>query len=233
MLVPIRTRAKAGVSLSCRTRFNAQERKAAETAADGMAMGSSSPDPNTTRAIPPPPSAENDQRAALQQERDRWARRGKVAAVWLLGGGLITIVTYTRASSSPGGGTYVVMFGPIVFGTVRLVEAIAHIARLDGKLPNAGQVPAGMARRAPSDPSRVRATGPDNWAEYRPLPPISRQAPAPLSMDRRLRVLIVAGATVVAILVAVMTPILTGTSREQGANSPSAAAPPPPPRTPR
>lgn len=48
-------------------------------------------------------------------------------SLWLVGGLLITIVTYSAAS---GGGTYVVTWGAIVFGAIQLIKGLANQSSL-------------------------------------------------------------------------------------------------------
>lgn len=49
-----------------------------------------------------------------------------IAGVALLVLGLIiTVATYSSASSSPSGGTYIVAYGPIIFGVVSIFRGLA------------------------------------------------------------------------------------------------------------
>lgn len=50
-----------------------------------------------------------------------------IGAGLLVLGLIITIGTYSAASSS-GGGTYVISFGPIIFGVIRLIQGLVQIA---------------------------------------------------------------------------------------------------------
>lgn len=97
---------------------------------DGMIEAKNAP----TRApgegyAPPPPSQplhvngdfERDARRAL-------ARKNILIGALLLGGGLVlTIATWSAASS--GGGTYVLAWGPIIFGGIRLVRGLSQAQR--------------------------------------------------------------------------------------------------------
>jgi len=47
-----------------------------------------------------------------------------VGSAWLLGGLLVTLVTYSLAASSPGGGHFVVATGAMLYGTIRLLRGL-------------------------------------------------------------------------------------------------------------
>ena len=50
-----------------------------------------------------------------------------VGGAWLLGGLLVTMVSYNMAASSPGGGHYVIATGAILYGLLRLLRGLkAH-----------------------------------------------------------------------------------------------------------
>jgi hypothetical protein len=51
----------------------------------------------------------------------RALRKMSIGAVFLVGGGVITGITYAHAANSPTGGTYVVFWGAIIFGFFDLV----------------------------------------------------------------------------------------------------------------
>lgn len=59
----------------------------------------------------------------------RGARQLKIGAVFLVVGILITAVTYGNASASTGGGTYIIAYGPIVFGIISIVRGLANSSR--------------------------------------------------------------------------------------------------------
>lgn len=40
-------------------------------------------------------------------------------ALWFIGGSLVTLITYSNASSSPSGGRYTVAYGAIIFGLIQ------------------------------------------------------------------------------------------------------------------
>ena len=48
---------------------------------------------------------------------------------WLVGGILVTVITYSSASSSPGGGTYVIASGPMIVGGYRFIKALINISQ--------------------------------------------------------------------------------------------------------
>lgn len=45
-------------------------------------------------------------------------------AIWCIGGILVTFVTYAAAANSPGGGTYIVAWGAIIFGARRFFQGL-------------------------------------------------------------------------------------------------------------
>jgi hypothetical protein len=75
-----------------------------------------------------------DEAAALHEHRAAehaaGSRRSKVriilGAILVAGGLIATIVTYTIASSKPSGGTYILAWGPIIFGLVLLIQGIGE-----------------------------------------------------------------------------------------------------------
>ncbi len=56
--------------------------------------------------------------ADLHAERQKHMTRG---ALWFAGGALLTLFTFTSASTS--GGTYIVAWGPMIYGLIRMVRA--------------------------------------------------------------------------------------------------------------
>ena len=46
-------------------------------------------------------------------------------AAWCIGGVVITVVSYMTASSGPGGGSYIVAWGAILFGGIRFLKGLA------------------------------------------------------------------------------------------------------------
>jgi hypothetical protein len=46
---------------------------------------------------------------------------------WCVGGAVITVVSYTAAASGPGGGSYVVAWGAILFGGIRFLKGFAGL----------------------------------------------------------------------------------------------------------
>ncbi|RME43556.1 MAG: J domain-containing protein [Chloroflexi bacterium] len=53
---------------------------------------------------------------------------------WLIGGLLITVISYAAAASSPTGGSYVVMWGAILFGGVQALRGFAASSRIESKV---------------------------------------------------------------------------------------------------
>lgn len=49
-------------------------------------------------------------------------------ALWCIGGIVVTAATYQAAANSPGGGSYVVAWGAIVFGGVQFLRGLAQMA---------------------------------------------------------------------------------------------------------
>lgn len=56
-------------------------------------------------------------------------RQIRVGLVLLVIGLVVTVVTYSHASSSPTGGTYIVAWGPILFGAIGAVRGFILLAR--------------------------------------------------------------------------------------------------------
>jgi hypothetical protein len=61
------------------------------------------------------------QRQVVYSDSGPHIRRMTIGAVMLVIGLVITIGSYSMASSSPGGGTYLLCWGPIIFGFIRLI----------------------------------------------------------------------------------------------------------------
>ena len=80
-------------------------------------------------SAPPPfngPSGDGFAQSIYESERQ--SARSKnitVGLIMLVIGIIITAVTYDSASSSPSGGTYIVAWGPLVFGAIRLFKGLA------------------------------------------------------------------------------------------------------------
>ena len=49
-------------------------------------------------------------------------------ALWCIGGTLVTLITYSAASANPGGGSYVVAWGAIIFGAVQFFRGLSQTA---------------------------------------------------------------------------------------------------------
>jgi hypothetical protein len=65
------------------------------------------------------PYREIEERREVRDERSGMILKG---ALWLGGGLALTIVTY---SSAQGGGTYVLAWGPMIYGLITLVRGLA------------------------------------------------------------------------------------------------------------
>ncbi len=61
--------------------------------------------------------------------RKRGMRQIVIGAVVFVIGLVITVATYSSASSSPTGGTYVVAYGPMILGVVYVIRGLSVIAR--------------------------------------------------------------------------------------------------------
>jgi hypothetical protein len=56
------------------------------------------------------------------------ARRGMVMGLcWCVGGILVTVVTYTMAASSPGGGRFILASGAIIWGAIQFFSNLARV----------------------------------------------------------------------------------------------------------
>ncbi|TMQ13367.1 MAG: hypothetical protein E6J90_28835 [Deltaproteobacteria bacterium] len=63
-----------------------------------------------------------------EQDRRAWAQRQlAIGAVLLLIGIIITAATYGSASQS--GGTYIIAYGPIVVGVIKIIRGLAAMGR--------------------------------------------------------------------------------------------------------
>jgi hypothetical protein len=78
--------------------------------------------------------SERDRLSDLRSQREAWRHKARVGGAFLGAGVLITVVTYAIAASSSGGGTYFVFFGPVIFGSIRLVDASRHLRRIDAEI---------------------------------------------------------------------------------------------------
>lgn len=61
--------------------------------------------------------------------RKRGMRQIMIGAVIFVIGLVITVATYSSASSSPTGGSYVVAYGPMILGVVYVIRGLSVIAR--------------------------------------------------------------------------------------------------------
>ena len=47
-----------------------------------------------------------------------------VGALWCIGGTVVTVITYQAAANHPGGGSYVVAWGAIIFGAFQFLRGV-------------------------------------------------------------------------------------------------------------
>jgi hypothetical protein len=73
------------------------------------------------RRVPPPA---NDQRVVRAIVRAAAKRMMLFGALWCIGGIAVTAITYSMASESPGGGTFVIAWGAILFGFVQFLRGL-------------------------------------------------------------------------------------------------------------
>ena len=90
------------------------------TCSCGQALDAPRPFQSVTRD--PAPSAPS---AARAEQRSHAMNQIGIGAAFLVIGLIITAVTY--GSASQGGGTYVVMYGPIIFGAIRMIRGFASL----------------------------------------------------------------------------------------------------------
>jgi hypothetical protein len=78
----------------------------------------------------PPYAAPAPYQRVSGEQRDIWRTKGRRAvafgALWLLGGLVLTIATYTAA---PAGGAYIVAWGPVVYGVYQLVRGFVLMGK--------------------------------------------------------------------------------------------------------
>jgi hypothetical protein len=53
-------------------------------------------------------------------------RQMAIGLAWCIGGIAVTVATYAMAANGPGGGTYVVAWGAIIFGMIRFFKGLAQ-----------------------------------------------------------------------------------------------------------
>jgi hypothetical protein len=86
---------------------------------------------------PPPYASPAPYQQVSGEQRDIWQTKGRRAvvfgALWLLGGLILTIVTYNAAA---GGGAYIVAWGPVIYGVYQVVRGLLLIGKAeDGPKP--------------------------------------------------------------------------------------------------
>jgi hypothetical protein len=69
-----------------------------------------------------------DQLFAVRREalKKRAERDMLIGGLFCVGGVILTILTYSSASSSPSGGTYILAWGPIIFGAVQFFRGLSN-----------------------------------------------------------------------------------------------------------
>jgi hypothetical protein len=65
---------------------------------------------------------------AREPETPRAAAHNRMVsgALWCVGGIVVTVFSYMFAASGPGGGTYIIAWGAIVFGAIRFFRALTE-----------------------------------------------------------------------------------------------------------
>jgi diadenosine tetraphosphatase ApaH/serine/threonine PP2A family protein phosphatase len=99
-----------------------------EHGADTERFAPARPDPATDwRPYPmgsPPYEREMPHRYVGEEQRQIWETRGRrgiaIGTAWLIGGLLLTLVTYANAAMD--GGAYLVAWGPALYGVYRIVS---------------------------------------------------------------------------------------------------------------
>jgi hypothetical protein len=59
--------------------------------------------------------------------RDVAGRNIMFGALWCVGGTLFTVLSYQMASEHPGGGTYFIAWGAILFGGIQLLKGLGQL----------------------------------------------------------------------------------------------------------
>ena len=62
----------------------------------------------------------------IQRERGDGKKNMAVGAAWCVGGLIVTYITYQMAENNPGGGTYFVAWGAVVFGAIQFFKGLAQ-----------------------------------------------------------------------------------------------------------
>ena len=75
----------------------------------------------------PADSPSSAEEASQDPERAAGARRMWRGALWCGGGLLVSGLTYVAAVSSPGGGSYIIAWGAVLFGAVQFFQGLAAV----------------------------------------------------------------------------------------------------------
>jgi hypothetical protein len=135
-------------------------------------------------AVPSDPvAAGNFQRMAAQAEKSAGAKGMIFGAIVLAVGIGITVVTYGNASSSPSGGSYIVAWGPMLFGFIAFVQGLFRFVKASGQLERLGGSPVGGQAPPPAGPpvAYPPPAAPSQPASSAPAPPSSSPAMPPPS----------------------------------------------------
>ena len=82
---------------------------------------------------PPPQAARSPAQPSPRGGIERWSSQAHarsanrdftVGGIWLLGGLLVTLVSYGMAASSPGGGHFIIATGAMLYGALRLIRGL-------------------------------------------------------------------------------------------------------------
>lgn len=82
--------------------------------------------PRAVRGIAAAPVIETQWRKHGSRRKGRNGRSQMMAGLaWCIGGVVVTMVSYMMAASGPGGGSYIVAWGAILFGGARVLKGLA------------------------------------------------------------------------------------------------------------
>ncbi len=71
------------------------------------------------------PVIETEWRRHRRSDRSSARSQMMVGLCWCIGGVVVTIVSYSAAASGPGGSSYIVAWGAILFGGIRFLKGLA------------------------------------------------------------------------------------------------------------
>jgi hypothetical protein len=67
--------------------------------------------------------------AQIEEWREQGTKALQFGALWIIAGLVITGVTYSNAVSSDFGGIYIIAWGPVVYGVIRIIYGCVLHAR--------------------------------------------------------------------------------------------------------